>query len=275
SGNGSRGSGRRRRRRGVGPGAWLVLAVLVVAVIGGAFFYIRNRNREQMQAYAQEGAELLAQGDYEAAIAALDAALAKSGSQIGEFEAEVLSCRAEAEYRQGDYEAALATYRKLMEAYPDDTDYKTGVVLCLIETGDLESALEIGVAQGRIYNQMAVQRIAIEDYEMAAQYIALGKAYTDDETAQKELAYNEAVVAEGTGDYEGALRLFQAWVTKYGSTDEAEREIEFLRTRVDNADEILAGTEGQEETDSGEAEESTEEESQEEGAEAESSSAAQ
>ncbi|MCD8083247.1 MAG: tetratricopeptide repeat protein [Clostridiales bacterium] len=252
--------GRRRRRRGMGPGILLILVVLVVAAVGGAFFYIRNRNQEQMQAYAQEGARLLEQGDYEGAIEALDAALAKSGNRIGEFEEEVLACRAEAEYREGDYEAALVTWQKLMEADPDNTDYKTGAVMCLIETGDLDAALQIGVAQGRIYNQMAVQRIAIEDYEMAEQYITLGKAYTDDETAQKELAYNEAIVAEGTGDYEKALRLFQTWVETYGSTEDAEREIEFLRTRVDNADEILSGNATSDSADSDEEQDALQEE---------------
>ncbi len=116
-----------------------------------------------------------------------------------------------------------------------------------------EGALEKGIEDAQIYNQMGICQMAEEDYEGAADSFdkglgLLAAAYgTSRETAVlkaaipaedtwnldalKELSYNRAVVLEYQQDYGKALSCFQEYVDVFGAEEDALHEIEFLKTR--------------------------------------------
>ena len=122
-----------------------------------------------------------------------------------------------------------------------------------------EDALKDGMEHGEIYNQMGLCQMAAEDYQSAydsfdkgyqvaaaAQAAALqekdrktGKETDKKETKDgdgsgellKELSYNRAVACEHLQQYDKALALFEDFVKEFGSDEDAEHEIAFLKTR--------------------------------------------
>ena len=221
---------RRRRRRRQQRMLLFLLLVLAVAVIGGIFGvrrFLKNKARGELR---DQGIASLDAGDYEAAIEKFDQALESAGGKIGRFEADVLELRAEAEYREADYEAALHTWELLLQKDADNQIYQEGAVLCLLETGDYDRALSFGVLQSRVYNRMAVEQISAGDYDQALETIALGMQAPEN-SAAADLLYNQAAAFEYKGDYQKALELYEAYIAQYGSDEKAEREITFLKSR--------------------------------------------
>lgn len=216
-----------RQRRMILAGLFLLAVLIVGGVVSGVMHY---RSEKEKQEIFTAGVEALDRGEYETAIAGFDRLLEKSKGRVGEFEENVLLHRAEAEYRQGDYSAALHTYELLLQEDQNNAAYKGGAVICLIETGDYGKAMELEILQDRVYSRMAVEQIEAGQYDKALEYIELGKTFFD-ETARKELAYNEAAVWEYKGDFARALELFEAYAAQYGSNEAVEREITFLKTR--------------------------------------------
>ena len=131
-----------------------------------------------------------------------------------------------------------------------------------------ENALQEGMEHGEIYNQMGLCKMAEEDYQGA--FDSFDKGYqieaarndggdsgsgtdggsgsggdsgsgTDGGSSSggdggasqqlKELAYNRAVACEHLQQYDKALSLFQDFVKTFGSNEDAEHEIAFLKTR--------------------------------------------
>lgn len=206
--------------------------LLIVLLIGGIGFGIVNyRNHKAKEALIESGVTAIGQESYEEAIRYFDQAVEKSGGRIGKLETNALLFRAEAEYRQGDYAAALHTYELLLEKDSENTEYQKGAALCLMETGDYVKALGLNVLNGQVYNRMAVEQIAAGQYDEALSSIEQGRICQDD-TITRELDYNEAVAWEYKSDFAKALRLFEAYAEKYGADETILREITFLKTRV-------------------------------------------
>lgn len=216
----------RQRRAFLGAG----FLVLALAVGGAGFGLIRWKEGSRRRELAGQGVSAMEAGSYDTAIAAFDQALEGSGKRIGNFEEDVLFNRAEAEYKQGDYEAALATYQLLLKSDSDNEMAKQGAALCLAEAGEWEQALAFGVLQSRIYSRMAASQIEAGQYEEALQTIALGRSLPD-QSAARNLDFNEAVIREKQGDFAQALQLFEAYEKKYGPEEAVEREIVFLKSR--------------------------------------------
>lgn len=219
---------RKQRQRRMILGSLLLVILLIAG--GTSFGVVHYRNLKEKQAFASAGIEAMEQGDYEAAIVSFDQALLKADGKIGAFEKDVLLYRAEAEYKQEDYPAAKNTYELLLKEDKDNAEYKKGMVLCLVEAGDYGAALDLEVLQGIVYNRMAKEQIEAGQYDRALEYIEQGKTFAE-ESAGRELAFNEAAAWEYKHDYAKALGLFEAYVQKYGADETAEREIAFLKTR--------------------------------------------
>ncbi len=228
---------RRRRQRKL----LLVTFVLVVlCLIGGAVYgFMRHEREKKRQELLREGIELLDGGSYEEAIKRLDEALEWSKGDIGEFETNVLLYRADAEYRLKSFDAALNTYELLMGSDENNSDYKKGAAQCMVQKGDYDGALALGVIDGYIYNLKAVEKIRAGEYDEALELIEKGKAAGD---AGQDLAFNEAVVWENKGEFARALELFEAYAARYGTDENVERELVFLRSR--QGSDTDAGTEG-------------------------------
>lgn len=220
---------RKKRRQHILAASLIGLILLICGTVFGIACW---RDKKEQKAFALAGAEAAATGDYKAAAEAFDRAL-KPGGHIGKFETDVLLNRAEAEYRQGLYGQALETYRLLLEEDKDCQLFQEGAALCLMELGNYEEALSMGVLQGQIYNRMAVDQIEAGQYEEALASIALGRGFAD-LLAEQDLSFNEAVAYERMADYKKALELFEAYAGRYGDDQRARRELTFLRTRQGN-----------------------------------------
>lgn len=154
--------------------------------------------------YCYFGALSLANaGDTEGAAAKLEEgeALDPDGEKAGYLEA--VAALAEALEENGDQGGAEALYESLITA---------------------------GKASTEIYNRLMMVKMAAGEYEEALLACAEGKALADG-AAKMQLSFNEAVCYEYLGQYEEALRLFEAYVAEYGSDEAAEHEIAFLVTR--------------------------------------------
>lgn len=206
------------------------LLILVLAVGGAGFGLVRWKEGSKKRELAEQGVMAMNVGDYETAITVFDQALEGSGKRIGNFEEDVLFNRAEAEYKQGDFAAALATYQLLLKADSDNEMARQGAALCLAEAGEWDQALALGVLQSQIYSRMAAAQIEAGQYEEAMQTIAQGRSLPD-QSAARNLDFNEAVIREKQGDFAVALELFEAYREKYGADEAAEREIIFLKSR--------------------------------------------
>jgi len=226
---------RRRRQRKI---LFAALVLFVLLLIGGSVYgFMRYDREKKRQGLLREGIELLDKGSYEEAVARLDEALEWSKGKIGDFETNVLLYRADAEYRLKSYDAALNTYQLLCESDEENREYKKGAAQCMVQKGDYDGALALGVIDGYIYNLKAVEKIRDGAYDEALELIAKGKAAGD---AGQALAFNEAVAWENKGDFAQALKLFEAYAAQYGTDENVERELAFLRSRQGNADESNA-----------------------------------
>ena len=109
--------------------------------------------------------------------------------------------------------------------------------------------------ESRIYNQLGLCQMAEEDYETAADtfdkgYNALITGYkagtgaeldqaaaaipkedTQGLTLLKELAYNKAVCLEYKQQYSAAQTEFEHYISVFGADENAQHEIDFLKTR--------------------------------------------
>lgn len=172
-------------------------------------------------------------GDYQTAIAKFDEVLALSAKKTGNFETDVLQYRAEASYNLGDYEGSLEIWNQLIGQDGENKEYKENAVLCMLETGDYDGALAMGVLQSRVYNRIALKQIQEEAYDQALASIGQGMA-ADDGSMAADLAFNQAVAYEGKRDFKKALELFQAYAASYGMDENVQREITFLESRQGN-----------------------------------------
>jgi tetratricopeptide (TPR) repeat protein len=226
-------------------GLLAVLLVVLLVVIVGVRSHIKTT---KMNAFRESGITAMDESRYEDAIASFDQALALSGGKIDKIQTDILQRRAEAEYNLKDYVASLDSWKILMETDPTNDEYKKNAVLCMMETGQYEEALQVGLMQSRIYNKMAVEKIKAGDYEGALTIIDQGLA-VDDGSAGADLLYNKAVAHESRGNYEEALQIFREYVSRYGTDENVQKEITFLETRVDpEAMEAESGEAGGEET---------------------------
>lgn len=217
---------KRQRRAFLGAG----LLILALAAGGAGFGLVRWKAGSKKRELAEQGVMAMNVGDYETAITVFDQALEGSGKRINNFEEDVLFNRAEAEYKQGDFAAALATYQIILNADSENEMARQGAALCLAEAGEWDQALALGVLQSQIYSRMAAAQIEAGQYEEAMQTIAQGRSLPD-QSAARNLDFNEAVIREKQGDFAAALELFEAYREKYGADEAAEREIIFLKSR--------------------------------------------
>lgn len=118
-----------------------------------------------------------------------------------------------------------------------------------------QDALKEGIKHGQVYNQMGLCQMAEKDYrgaldsfdqgyetfvtghslgsgaEPAQAWAALAGDAQADRALLKELVYNRAVAYEYLSEYKKALELFEDYVSVFGSNEDAEHEIAFLKTR--------------------------------------------
>ena len=176
-------------------------------------------------------------GDKDSAVSYYREALGqeKEGSRSAGFE-EALIAAGSACVNGQDFDTAKSLYEEALNSG------KTGEKL-----------------ESRIYNQLGLCQMAEEDYNTAADSFDKGynalitgyKAGTGAELDQaaaavpqediqgmtllKELVYNKAVCLEYSGQYRAAQAEFEHYISVFGADENAQHEIDFLKTRQEES----------------------------------------
>lgn len=156
-------------------------------------------------------------GNYEAAETQLNQALEAGKGEVSAFQFDILQYRGECELRLGKYAKAQKTYEALLAADSDpknQTKYQA-IVEDLANAGEVEAAvkqLEDGAYE--------------EAYAVFDQYASLEGSFVG-----KIAWFNKAVSAEYQQKYDEAYELLNQYLKKYPEDAEAQKELDFLKTR--------------------------------------------
>ena len=135
----------------------------------------------------------------------------------------------------GDYNAALTQF----EYEGDTTDVETLIYigLCHQSLGDttksyeaFSKALANGGENAEVYYQMGMCMFSTGDYETALNHLKNGLNLGGGEHKQ-EMMYTVGLCYERQLDFKAALKAFEEYVSFFGSNEELDKEIDFLRTR--------------------------------------------
>ncbi len=205
----------RKHNRILAAALLLLVCVLLTSCMG---------NVRKEKALRDQALGFMDKGDYSAAVAFFDDALALSNGKVGELELDMLRYRAECEIILEDYEAAAHTYGLLLQEDGERPEYMNLRTICLVRAGgDLEEALELyrkadgadsrsaGHAQALYALGTALARSGEADLEKAAREIYLD-AIEDEELRSGELYNRMGMIYFFSGDYETAIRYFDAGI---------------------------------------------------------------
>ncbi len=183
---------------------WIGCAVLFLTGCGN-----------KVSALRLQGIELVEKGKYEEALEVLEEAMNRSKGAVGPEQYDILLYKAEAEYMLGDFDAA----RKIIET------------LRTVD-GDREVYLQLqSQLDARQYVETATQALNDGDLELAR--TKLDEAKNAGLTNDKDYQFDELVYLEKTSQWESAYEAAQRFLENYPGDSDAERELEFLRTRVE------------------------------------------
>ncbi len=229
----------------------------------GVYDAILGLRPEETDAYYLRGCVKLAEGNFEAAQADFETAIAREPKnydrmiriymvleEYGYKEAgQVYLQNAMKEneksisdydmgricYYMGDYENA----RNFLEKLKTTTDY--GAALYLGRTyealGDYNYAASIYAGyteydqtKAEIYNQLGLCRMQLKEYDAALAAFQTGMNIEGNDMMQT-LKFNEVITYEYMGDYKTAAALMNNYLRSYPDDETAKREYEFLQTR--------------------------------------------
>ena len=162
-----------------------------------------------------QGIDLVEKGKYDEAITTLDEAMERSKGRVGEEQYDILLYKAEAEYMLGDYDAA----RKIIETLRE-------------VNGDQEVYLQFQTQlDARQYIENATKALNDGDTDTARE--SLDQAKAAGLTNDKDYQFDELVYLEKTAQWQEAYEAVQTFLENYPGDADATRELEFLRTRID------------------------------------------
>ncbi len=166
--------------------------------------------------YKNQGIDFLNDGYYQDALDSFDRALFISDGAVGTTQYDILLYKAECHFLLSEYDKANHIYDVLLKIDKNNKTYeelynKSSAYLKIIELRDALNNNEVEKAE-----------VLIDEIKK------LGLA-TD-----KAVEFNEAVFLEKSGDWEKAREAFADYFIKYSGDKNAERELDFLNTRVSN-----------------------------------------
>ena len=99
-----------------------VLLVCLLCAGGILLAGCGSKAKETLEDYRASGIEELQNGNYAKAVADFEQALSESDKKLSEEETDTMLYLALAQYKNGDYEGAVKSYKAIMSA--DDNDYR-------------------------------------------------------------------------------------------------------------------------------------------------------
>lgn len=149
--------------------------------------------------------------------------------------------RGEFHYYLGNYDSAISEFNAASQNVID-VDIYMMMAHIYMEKGDINRVkAAFSMAESRdpenpyLLYQKTLFWMDNEDYEGAYEIIEQ-YLLQDDEVYAQEMLYCQASCLEYLGRFDEALTAFESYVSLYGSNEEIDHEIEFLKTRVNTAE---------------------------------------
>ncbi|MBH1939438.1 tetratricopeptide repeat protein [Mobilitalea sibirica] len=154
--------------------------------------------------------------------------------------------QAKVHYYQERYDEALAelseafangfteAYFYIGEIYRKKKDYETAIYYYdkYLDEGNITTPF--------VYNQIATSLMTTGEYKQAIKYLEKGMDYKHAGT-MKALKKNEIIAYENLGLFETAIQKLKEYKASYPEDKEAEKELDFITTRLMNPDDIKKG----------------------------------
>lgn len=140
----------------------------------------------------------------------------------------------------GNYDAAIEQLTQAVEKERNVADSYRGMGIAYWEKGDyskasqaFESALSNGAQEtGAIYDLLGACRMKLADYTGAIEYYEKGIAEEGStEEMIREMRFNVIVSYEKLEDWESARAKLDEYIVAYPDDAQAQKEIDFLKTR--------------------------------------------
>lgn len=193
-------------------------------------YILRDKGYE---AYIQAYYELSNAGYTDSANNMLNEALKLSGSTVSDYK-----YRGMIYYIIGDYNKAITEFQKV------DDDEKNAEI-CIYEgmsfaaLGDMNNAADFyqkavkkGGSDTLLFYEIGLCNMSLGNYEDAVYYITRGIEIGDEEYLEK-LMYLQIVCYEYAGRYSDAAESVTAYIETFGSSEEMEHELAFLKSRTE------------------------------------------
>jgi tetratricopeptide (TPR) repeat protein len=140
-------------------------------------------------------------------------------------------------YYLGEYQTAAASLEEARNADGNDADASLYLGKAYEAVGEYnyasnvyESYLARNPKAAAVYNQLALCKMSMGDYESALENIQAGMQ-TGDTDYMRYLSFNEIVIYEYLGEFKKAQALMNAYLAGYPNDKDALREQKFLETR--------------------------------------------
>ena len=194
---------------------WLILLMSLMLCLPGCG--TDAESIEKQQQLKQEGMELHASGDYDAAIAKYEEALKLADMEVGAAEIDIAYYKASAQYRSGDLTGAIDTYSAILAVKESENSYLgRGLLYVAAEEADkaeedLNKVLKDTkdpLIKGIIYNVVNQTDKAKECFEDAK---AEGNA---------EAVFYLANIYEKAGDHNYAMILLEEYIANGNASAE-------------------------------------------------------
>ncbi|MBE5960088.1 MAG: tetratricopeptide repeat protein [Lachnospiraceae bacterium] len=142
-------------------------------------------------------------------------------------------------FYQNNYEQCEVEFNDALSKGLTEANYYLGEIALINE--EYETALSYFLAykqagntlSATFFNQLTVCYIQLNDFENAAEMLANAKSYAHIAIDQ-QLLRNEIIILENTGDFDGALKLMEKYIKRYGQDEDVEKDYLFLQTRVNS-----------------------------------------
>ena len=140
----------------------------------------------------------------------------------------------------GDYEAAIISMQKMIDKGENIGEAYRGIGIAYWELGEYQkarAAFEHALANGAketgiICNFIGVCDLQLGHIQSAGQWFERGLAKEDNAPElTQEMEFNQIVVLEKAGNFEGAKEKLAIYVVKYPDDADAKKEADFLETR--------------------------------------------
>lgn len=143
-------------------------------------------------------------------------------------------------YLQQEFsESAIQDFEQAVSLNEDDVELYIGIYnnLKAADMGDeaeayLDKAVEIGGDNAVSLNLLGCAAMENEDYEQALSYFESAMDI-DDGSLEQSLCRNLIAVYEYMGDFQMAYDQMEVYVSEHPEDEDAARDLEFLKTRVD------------------------------------------